>query len=44
VAILYELDTAEFRYVLDTFPLVPEHERRTALEAFGGAGGPDVRR
>ena len=35
VARLYGLDAAEFRHVLDGFPLVPNCERDRAAEAFG---------
>jgi hypothetical protein len=34
VARLYQLSADEFRYVLDTFPLVPATDRRLALKMF----------
>ena len=38
VARLYQLTADEFRYVLDTFPLVPISERRLALKMFQTRG------
>jgi hypothetical protein len=37
VAVLYQLNSAEFRHVLATFPLVSEEEKNAALEAFTSA-------
>ena len=31
---IYEITEAQFRHILDTFPLVPDGERRAALQAF----------
>jgi hypothetical protein len=39
VARLYGLSPAQFRRVLDTFPLVPAAERDATLAAFVGANG-----
>jgi hypothetical protein len=32
---MYGLDTRQYAHVLDTFPLVPRHERTAALERLG---------
>jgi hypothetical protein len=36
VAELYQLSAAEFEYVLNTFPLIPQEERQAALRIFVG--------
>jgi Eco57I restriction-modification methylase len=38
VAELYQLSTAEFEHVLETFPLIPAKDRELALSIFAGRG------